>query len=208
MDTPAFHRNHEFIIALLKEELADSEGDILEIASGSGQHALAFSKALPGHVIWPSDFNPEHVKSIKAWRDAGRNAEGNENLRPPFQLDVTLKDWGIDAPNRPSQNLRAIINLNMVHISPIQTAQGLFRGAGHALAKTGKLFLYGPFKKNGAHTAPSNAEFDQTLRARDPAWGIRDMSELEGIAEQHGLRLNRAQPMPANNFTLIFSRGK
>ena len=202
MDTPAFHRNHTHVVELLSAELTLKGGDILEIGSGSGQHALVYAKAFPTHVFWPSDFNQEHVLSIEAWRQS----DGTDNLRAPFQLDVTMEDWGISTGGRPPSDLAGIISLNMVHISPITAAEGLFRGAGQYLGAAGKLFLYGPFKKDGEHTAPSNAEFDSWLRNNDPAWGVRDVGEVERIAAQHGLELERAAPMPANNFTLIFKR--
>ena len=115
-------------------------------------------------------------------------------------------DWEFGTENRPPSDLAAIISLNMIHISPISVAKNLFRGAGDYLSATGKLFLYGPFKRNGEHTAPSNAQFDAILRARDPAWGVRDVTDLEEFASANDLLLDPRVPMPSNNFTLIFSR--
>ncbi len=202
MDTPAFHRNHTFIVDVLKSELVETHGHILEVGSGSGQHAVQYATAFPNLAIWPTDLNPAHVQSIEAWRAAA----GLPNIRPSFQLDVTAKSWGIGAPDRPPQGLAGMISLNMIHISPIEVAENLFRGAGVHLAKGGKFFLYGPFKFDGGHTAPSNAQFDEYLRAQDPAWGVRDMAELEGFAQQNKLMLDRTVEMPSNNFILIFSR--
>ena len=201
MDTPAFHRNHTHVIDLLKTELLAEGGDVLEIGSGSGQHVLAYAGVFLEHLFWPSDLNMDHIKSIEAWRED----EGPANLRAPFQLDVTAADWCMGAPDRPREGLSAIISLNMVHISPIEAAEGLFRGAGINLSAAGKLFLYGPFMKNGEHTAPSNAEFDNWLKNSNPTWGVRDICELEVFAELNGLLLDREASMPSNNFMLIFT---
>jgi SAM-dependent methyltransferase len=204
MDTPAFHRNHEFIVDLLKQELAECTGDVLEVGSGSGQHALAFAKALPDLNFWPTDFNPEHLVSINAWR----REDNSKNLKPAAQLDVAALDWRLGREECPPDKFAAMISLNMVHISPISVAEGLFRGAGLHLSAAGKLFIYGPFKEDGVHTASSNAEFDAFLKARNPDWGVRDIIDLENFARQYGLVLDRRTAMPANNFTLIFCRGK
>ena len=204
MDSPAFHRNHTYIVDVIKSELNNNGGDVLEIASGSGQHALVYADALPHHVIWPSDFNSECIQSIAAWR----SYEGKKNISVPFALDVSAKNWGLNAAGRPCDGLAAIISINMVHISPIAAAEGLFRGAGRYLGDGGKLFLYGPFKKNGVHTAPSNEEFDDWLRASNAEWGVRDLNELKTLAITSGLVFGRAASMPSNNFMLIFCKGK
>jgi SAM-dependent methyltransferase len=202
MDTPAFHRNQSFVVEVLKTELGDISGDVLEVGSGSGQHVAKFAETFPNLTFWPTDLDPEHIQSIEAWRRATELA----NIQKPFLLDVTSDDWEFGTENRPPSDLAAIISLNMIHISPISVAKNLFRGAGDYLSATGKLFLYGPFKRNGEHTAPSNAQFDATLRARDPAWGVRDVTDLEEFASANDLLLDRRVPMPSNNFTLIFSR--
>ncbi|MBT3989304.1 MAG: DUF938 domain-containing protein [Rhodospirillaceae bacterium] len=202
MDAPAFHRNQEFIVALLKDNLSGIEGDVLEVASGSGQHAVAFAAALPHLNFWPTDLNPENLISIDAWQADRRLT----NLSTAAQLDVAEPKWSLDQEKTLPEKFSAIISLNMVHISPIAVAQGLFRGAGKHLNERGRLFVYGPFKKNGEHTAPSNAEFDVSLRAQNPEWGVRDQSELEEFAQANGLVLDQAAAMPSNNFTLIFRR--
>jgi len=189
-------------VEVLKSELKSDSGNVLEIASGSGQHALAFARAFPNYIFWPSDINLGHLKSIEAWR----KVESLENLRPPCKLNVLETDWSIGKLDRPPDALGAIININMVHISPIEAAEGLFRGSSLHLGTTGKLILYGPFKKNGKHTAQSNIEFDDRLRARDPEWGVRDLNELEAFAEIHQLSLDRLVAMPSNNFILVFCR--
>lgn len=202
MDAPAFHRNHTFIVDVLRSELAQTRGHVLEVGSGSGQHSVQYAKAFPNITFWPTDLNLNHVQSIEAWRQF----EGLENIGRPAQLDVTDAAWKFGEQDHPPENLVAMISLNMIHISPLEVAENLFRGAGEYLAAAGKLFLYGPFKINGVHTAPSNAEFDATLKAQDPAWGVRDIGELEEFAQFNNLVLDRRVPMPANNFILIFSK--
>jgi hypothetical protein len=202
IDTPAFHRNHSYIIEVLKSELVSGQGNIMEIASGSGQHAMVFANTFPEYVFWPSDLNPGHIRSIEAWRQDA----GVDNLKPPFKLDVLEKNWGIGEVDRPPDGLDAIININMVHISPIETAENLFKGSCLHLGINGKLILYGPFMKNGAHTAPSNSDFDNRLREGNPSWGIRDIEEVSTFAKLNHLVLNRLVPMPSNNFMLIFGR--
>ena len=204
IDTPAFHRNSPYIVDVLKSEFRSKGGNILEIASGSGQHVLVFANTFSEHIFWPSDLNMDHLHSIEAWRpDAVLN-----NLRPPFKLDVSNKNWGIGDVDRPPKGLDAIININMVHISPIEAAKNLFWGAGQHLGKLGQLILYGPFTKNGQHTAPSNIEFDDHLRRNNASWGIRDIKEVSTFANSNKLFLDRLVPMPSNNFMLIFRRSK
>ena len=204
MDTPAFHRNHTYIVDVLKSELAETKGHVLEVGSGSGQHIVQYAKAFPEITFWPTDLNPSHVASIEAWRQS----EKLENIGAPYQLDVTESAWKIGEQDHPPENLAAMISLNMIHISPLEVSKNLFRGAGEYLAEAGKLFLYGPFKIDGEHMAPSNAEFDAYLQAQDPAWGVRELSALEQLAQLNNLVLDRKVPMPANNFTLIFVKVK
>ena len=202
IDTPAFHKNSPYIVDVLKPEFRSKGGNILEIASGSGQHALVFANTFSEHIFWPSDLKIDHLHSIEEWR---QDAVSN-NLRSPFELDVSNKNWGIGDVDRPPDGLDAIININMVHISPIEAAKTLFWGAGQYLGKLGKLILYGPFMKNGKHTAPSNAEFDDHLRHNNASWGIRDIKEVSAFANSNKLFLDRLIPMPSNNFMLIFRR--
>jgi hypothetical protein len=153
------------------------------------------ARQLP-HLTWqPSDPDPEARSSIEAWRQL----EGTSNLRPPLAIDATDADWGVD-------RAEAIVCINMVHISPWAATQGLVRGAGRILPRGGTLYLYGPYRVPGRPTAASNAAFDDSLRARNPAWGLRQTSEVEDLATEQGLVLEEVVDMPANNFSLIFRR--
>jgi len=203
MDTPAFHRNHKFVAEVLEQHLSAATGDVLELASGSGQHVVVFANALPNLTFWPSDLESEQVQSINTWRQESDCA----NIESAIHLNVTDQNWGFGVENRPPDKLTAIINLNMVHISPIEVAEGLFRGAGQYLQSDGRLFLYGPFKHDGRHNSAGNAQFDDNLRRQNPEWGVRDIKELEIFAADNGLALDKSIDMPANNFTLVFGRG-
>ncbi|MCC5872163.1 MAG: DUF938 domain-containing protein [Gammaproteobacteria bacterium] len=200
-DAPAFHRNVAPIREVLLEFLGGRGGDVLEIGAGTGQHAVAFSAALPELRWWPTDAGATQLDSIDAWR----LHDGGSNLQAPFTLDAAASDWHLQSHGLAAE-LTAIISLNVVHISPWRVSEGLFAGAGRSLAADGLLILYGPFSRDGAHTAASNAAFDADLRRRDPDWGIRDTADLQALASAHGLELNRIEPMPANNFTLVFAR--
>jgi SAM-dependent methyltransferase len=176
---------------VLARELPPS-GTVLEIASGSGEHAVAFARAFP-QVTWqPTDMDLTALGSIAAWREEA----GLPNLAPPVPLDVT-STW-------PFEHADAIVCINMVHISPWESALALFENAGRILAKGDLLFLYGPYKFDGQFTAPSNEAFDQSLRERDPRWGVRDVRDLSAAAAQHGLALRSTVAMPANNHSLVF----
>lgn len=200
-DAPAFHRNVDPIRSLLLELLKGRMGEVLEIGAGTGQHALAFSSALPDLRWWPTDAGAVPLDSIEAWR---RQAGGG-NLQAPFALDASAAVWDL-AEHGLDDELLAIVCLNVIHISPWEVCEGLFAGAGRHLAADGLLILYGPFSREGAHTAASNAAFDADLRRRDPRWGIRDIVDLERVAAEQGLELRRSEAMPANNFTLLFGR--
>jgi len=191
-DAPATQRNREPILAILARWLT-SPARVLEIASGTGQHAVHFAGRLPNLAWQPSDADPAALPSIQAWIDA----EGGPNLAAPLELDVRSQSWPVDSVD-------AIFNANMIHIAPWEVAEGLFAGAGRVLGTDGLLFLYGPFKVGGAHTAPSNAAFDEGLRSRDPTWGIRDREAVETLAETSGLVLVEINEMPANNQLLVF----
>lgn len=193
LQSPAVERNRGPILEVLRRVLP-ARGAVLEIAAGSGQHAVWFARALP-EVDWlPSDVSAEALDSIAAWRDA----EGPANLRAPVRLDVASEDW-TEAGARD-----AIFCANMIHIAPWQACLGLLRGAGRHLLPGGALVLYGPFRIGGEHTAPSNAAFDVDLRRRDPSWGVRDLDEVAREAERHGLVLEERVAMPANNQTVVF----
>ncbi|HUQ05947.1 MAG TPA: DUF938 domain-containing protein [Kofleriaceae bacterium] len=191
---PATERNREPIREVLARELPAS-GTVLEIASGSGEHAVAFARAFPGVTWQPSDTDERALESIAAWRDEA----ALPNLAAPVRLDVTAP-WPIERAD-------AIVCINMVHISPWEAALALFAGAAHALAPGALLFLYGPYRFGGAFIAPSNASFDASLRSRDPRWGVRDVDDLRAAAAAQGFTLGEPVALPANNHVLLFRRG-
>ncbi|HZO46081.1 MAG TPA: DUF938 domain-containing protein [Xanthobacteraceae bacterium] len=192
--SPAVARNRDPILAVLRRVLPN-RGTVLEIASGTGEHAAYFAAQLPRLLWQPSDVDPEALASIEAHR-ATANAP---NLRAPVTLDVTAPAW-------PVTQADAVVSMNMIHISPWTAAQGLMAGAGRLLAAGAPLYLYGPFKENGEHTAPSNAAFDASLRARDPQWGVRDLGDVRALAAAHGFDFVERVAMPANNLSLVFRR--
>lgn len=191
---PATDRNREPILAVLRGVLPSS-GLVLEIASGSGQHAAFFAPHFPGLLWQPTDPDPDALASIEAFR-----AEvGAPNLLSPRMLDVTRDDWGIDAA-------AAIVCINMIHIAPWAACEGLFRGAERLLSAGAPLYLYGPFQFDGRFTAPSNEAFDASLRERDPAWGVRDLADVTAFAKERGFSREAVVPMPANNHSIVFRR--
>jgi SAM-dependent methyltransferase len=203
LDAAAFHRNHEPIRSVLQTYLAGKSGDVLEAGSGTGQHAVYFARQFPDITWWPSDFNERHLASIAAWRaDAGLS-----NLRPPLRLDLTDPAWceEMHSGGGPAA-LVAVFCANVIHIAPWRLAEGLFAGAARYLGSDGLLLLYGPFKRDGKHTALSNAVFDASLRQNDPEWGVRDTADLERLGLGNGLALREIVEMPANNLILVFSR--
>jgi len=201
LDAPAFHRNAGPILDVLAPHLAGRKGDDLEIASGTGQHAVALAQRLPDLIWWPSDASARHVASIEAWR----TRSALPNLRPARCLDVCTARWPLDAGDDvPARDLTALVCINMIHISPWEATEGLLRLAGAALARDGLLYLYGPYRREGQHTAPSNAAFDRSLRAQDPRFGVRDAEAVVALAGEQGLAFVELVPMPANNFSLVF----
>lgn len=192
--SPAALRNRDPILAVLRDVLPSS-GQVLEIASGSGEHVVHFARHLP-HLSWqPSDPSAEARTSIVAWIAA----EGGPNIAAPLALDASAESWPVDHVN-------AIIAINMVHISPWQATLGLLRGAGRLLLPGAPMLLYGPYRRAGHDFEPSNAAFDADLRARDPAWGIRSVEEVSQVAEEAGLRLDKVVEMPAHNLSLVFRK--
>jgi SAM-dependent methyltransferase len=189
---PATARNREPIREVLARELP-LRGSVLEIASGSGEHAIYFARAFPQLAWQPSDASDAALASIAARRAEAQLA----NLATPVALDVTAAAW-------PVSHADAIVCINMIHISPWETTLGLFAGASRLLAAGALLYLYGPYRFAGAFTAASNAEFDRSLRSRDPRWGVRDVDELEAAARSHGFALRDTVAMPANNHSLVF----
>ena len=203
LDAAAFHRNHLPIWAVLKDFLAGRSGDVLEAGSGTGQHVVYFATQTPDIIWWPSDLHAAHLRSIAAWRAHA----GLANIRPPQPIDLSDPAWS-PAPsdgNGPDR-LLAIFCANVIHIAPWRVAEGLFAGASRHLRADGRLFLYGPFKRGGKHTALSNAVFDTSLRERDAEWGVRDIADVEALAASVGLKLGGSFEMPANNMILMFAR--
>ena len=203
LDAAAFHRNHAPIWAVLEKFLARKSGDVVEAGSGTGQHVVHFATRTPDITWWPSDLNERHLKSIEAWRTHA----GLPNIRPPLRIDLTDPAWcpEMHDGSGPTE-LLAVFCANVIHIAPWRVAEGLFAGAARYLRSDGRLFLYGPFKREGKHTALSNAVFDTSLREQDPEWGVRDIADLEKLAEAGGLTLIETVEMPANNMILAYGR--
>ena len=205
LDAAAFHRNHARIWAVLERFLAGRSGDVLEAGSGTGQHVVHFARHAPGIVWWPSDLNEAHLKSISAWRAHA----GLKNIRPPLKVDLADPVWCQEMNDGSGPpKLLAVFCANVIHIAPWRVAEGLFAGAARYLRDDGRLFLYGPFKRDGRHTAVSNAVFDTSLRQNNPEWGVRDIADVEALAARNGLALRETVEMPANNMILVFDRAR
>jgi hypothetical protein len=192
---PSTGRNRDPILSVLKPRLPAS-GLVLEIAAGTGEHAVYNAAALP-HLTWrPTDAGAEALASIEAWRQHA----ALPNLLPPLRLDASDPDaW-------PVERADAVVNINMIHISPWSATQGLMTGAGRLLPPGGALFLYGAYLEHDVPTEPSNLEFDQSLKQRNPAWGLRQLEEVAALAAANGLTLSERIAMPANNLTLVFRK--
>ena len=191
---PAAARNVGPIGDVLERWLPAS-GTVLEIASGTGEHALAFARRFPDLDWQPSDPDRQALQSIAAWRE-----EGPANLAAPLRIDVCEADWGI-------AQAAAVLCVNMVHISPWESSLGLLDGAARILGKGGSLILYGPWIEADVPTAPSNLAFDESLRSRDARWGLRELYDFAREAALRGLVLIDRQPMPSNNLMLRFEAG-
>ena len=203
LDAAAFHRNHQPIWAVLKDYLAGRSGGVLEAGSGTGQHVVYFAGRTPDIIWWPSDLHAAHLRSIEAWRVHA----GLANIRQPQPIDLSDPAWSpTPSDGKGPDKLLAIFCANVIHIAPWRVAEGLFAGAARHLRADGRLFLYGPFKRGGKHTALSNAVFDTSLRERDAEWGVRDIADVETLAESVGLKLDGTFEMPANNMILMFVR--
>ena len=194
---PAASRNESPIIEILGTVLADRAGVMLEIGSGTGQHAAAWAGAFPTLDWQPSDPFEEHHDSIRAWVAHAARA----NLRDPIWLDAA-EPWPELGP------LAGVISVNVIHIAPWAVAQGIVRGAAAAIAPGGVMIFYGPFMEGGQHTGEGNALFDARLRSEDPAWGIRDLEEISGLATEAGFTSPDVVPMPANNRLVSFRKGQ
>lgn len=192
---PHVPRNRDPILDVLRLILPP-KGLVLEVASGSGEHAAYFAQNLRALDWQPSDPDQEALASATAHR-----AEASlPNLLPPLPLDVTAAQWPVDRAD-------AVICCNMIHIAPWAASEGLIAGSARVLPAGGLLYLYGPYKIGGRHTAPTNQAFDERLRAQNPAWGIRDLDDVTALAARHGFALAETVPMPANNLSVIFRRG-
>jgi hypothetical protein len=191
---PATARNSAAIVDVLRGWLPPA-GTVLEIASGSGEHALAFARAFP-HLRWqPSDADDAALASITAWRGEA----GLANIQPPLRIDVMQDDW-------PVARADAVVAINLVHISPWSAALALLDGAARLLGRGAALILYGPWIERGVATAPSNLAFDADLRQRNPEWGLREVERFAEEAAQHGFTLEERRAMPANNLMLLLRR--
>lgn len=195
--SPSAARNREPILGVLHRVLAP-DARVLEVASGSGEHAVFIARAMPGLAWQPSDPDAEARASIAAWIEA----EASNNVLPPRDVDVRAEIWGVEG----QAPFDAVVAINMIHISPWQATLGLLAGASRLLRAGGVLYTYGPYMRGGRHTAPSNEAFDVSLKARDPSWGVRDVAEVERAAAIQGLGLRDIVDMPANNFSLVFVR--
>ena len=213
---PAALRNREPIGDVLEGWLPQ-EGLVLEIASGTGEHAVYFAERFPALIWQPTDIHEDALRSIAAWRDAA----GLPNLKSPMVLDASAPDWPVaradavlstkmesdscdDPKPREKAGFDVVLNLNMVHISPWSAALGLLDGAARGLKPGGTLILYGPWLQAGVETAPSNLAFDQQLRERDPQWGLRRVEDFDAAASERGFVLEQTRTMPANNLMLLF----
>ena len=192
---PHVARNRDPILDVLQRVLP-RRGIVLEIASGSGEHAVYFAERLPSISWQPTDPDETALASIAAHRQTANAG----NLLAPLRLDVTAEIW-------PVARADAIVCNNMIHIAPWAACEGLVAGAQRTLAAGGTLYLYGPYMIDGRHTAPSNRDFDLDLKRRNPAWGVRDLADVAKLAARHGLALLETVPMPANNLSVVFRRG-
>ena len=191
---PATARNAEPLAEVLAIELPET-GLVLEVASGTGEHAVFLARKFP-HLRWqPSDTDPDALASINAWRSEA----GLDNLAAPIALDAARCDWQ-------ARNADAILCVNMVHISPWEAVEGLFAGAERVLDINAPLILYGPYREAGIETAPSNLAFDQSLKQRDPAWGLRHVEDMDRLAAKYGLARTARHAMPANNLVLVYRK--
>jgi SAM-dependent methyltransferase len=193
-EAPAVARNRDPILEVLRRHLP-RKGLVLEFASGTGEHVVHFAGALPALSFQPSDPNESARASIDDWA----STLGLTNVAPALALDASAAAW-------PVAGVTAIVCINMIHISPWAATEGLLAGAGRTLPPGGMLFLYGPYRRAGHPTAPSNEAFDRDLRARDPAWGLRALEDVAALAARHGFGAPEVVEMPANNLSIVFRR--
>ncbi len=196
---PATERNREAILEVLARVLPNP-GTILEIASGTGEHASFFAPKLAPRRWLPSDISAPMLKSIAAWQ----RVTNARYLLPAIELDVCHDPWPLESDEK--RSIDAIVNINMIHIAAWKACEAMMAGAGRILPTNGVLYLYGPFKREGKHTAPSNATFDTWLKEQTPDWGVRDLEAVEAAAKDYQLALQEVIAMPANNLSLIFHK--
>jgi len=191
---PATMRNRDAIATVLSQILPET-GTVLEIASGTGEHAVYFGQKFSGLIFQPSDPDPDCCRSIAAWT----TREAVENVRPPMQLDALANDWDIESPT-------AILCINMIHIAPWEAAIGLLNHAARLLAPGDPLYLYGPYFRDGVESAQGNLDFERSLKSRNLRWGIRDVADMDALAEKTGFKRENLIEMPANNISLIYRK--
>ena len=193
--SPSTARNRDPILAVLRMRLPLT-GLVLEIASGAGEHAVYMAQALPRLIWQPTDPDPDALESIAAWRERARLP----NLLEPLRLDAAAPEaW-------PVEHADVVANINMIHISPWSATEGLMQGAGRLLPRDGVLYLYGPYLENDVETAPSNLDFNDSLKRRNPEWGLRHLEDVAELAARNGLVFDERVPMAANNLSLIFRK--
>ena len=197
---PATERNRDPILDVLQTDLPN-QGTVLEVSSGTGQHAAFFASRLAPRYWLPTDVDEISLSSIQAWRETSQAP----NLLAPQCLDVLDTRWQVEDTELP-EPLCAMVNINMVHIAPWRCCEGLFDGAERILPAQAVVLMYGPFKQGGEHTSPSNAAFDQQLKAQDARWGVRDLEAVIDVAEARGFSSQAVIPMPANNLMVTFTR--
>jgi cyclopropane fatty-acyl-phospholipid synthase-like methyltransferase len=195
LDFPATQKNRQVIGDVLSE-IFDPESHLrlLEVASGSGQHAVYFASRFPNWTIQPTDIAQEHLNSISAYTEH----QGLSNVLPPQKVDVSADEWNLEG------SFDGLWAINLIHISPWECTLGLLQNTRNILNPGGLLYLYGAYRRNGEHTSDSNRAFDQSLRASNPTWGVRCLDELTETAQQHGFRLQQVIQMPANNLSVVF----
>ena len=197
---PATERNRGPIGDLLSQ-LLPASGTVLELASGSGEHAVCFQQRFP-HLLWQaSDPNPDHRASIDAWI---RHQVLTDVMPAALKLDVEERPWPLPPTIR--STLKTVVCINLLHISPASCTDALLEESALLLPSGASLIIYGPFMRNGAHTSASNAAFDQSLRERNDEWGLRDVNAITSIAANAGFQIDDVIPMPANNLTIVFNR--
>eukprot|EP00884_Botryococcus_braunii_P015690 jgi/Botrbrau1/2804/Bobra.0125s0015.1 len=195
-NVPNASRNALPIIELLRGILPE-RGLVLELASGAGEHVCAFAEAFPRLTFQPSDLDRTHQNKIQSLM----SNLTSKNILPPLCIDTTAQHW-------PISHADAVICINMIHIAPFEACEGLMRGAANIIAPGGYLYLYGAYKIDGQHTAPSNEAFDRALRSSNPAWGVRDLEVVKDAAQRHGLSFVKCVDMPSNNFSVIFQQAQ